>query len=171
MLNISLGASQPFDIPQFRILCLALYHIFNSYLILWNLTSWILCIYIYWILALYQMLRSFLSLLVAVLSKWQCPLPYKSFAILWGPICRFLILDHKLLVFCSGPICSRLFPTFFLLVGVYLILCGGLWSTWTWALYRMIRMARFAFFYMLTASWTSTICYLFKMLFFPTESF
>jgi hypothetical protein len=25
MLNISLGASQPFDIPQLRILCLALY--------------------------------------------------------------------------------------------------------------------------------------------------
>jgi hypothetical protein len=29
MLNISLGASQPFNIPQLRILCLALYPIFN----------------------------------------------------------------------------------------------------------------------------------------------
>ena len=29
MLNNSLGASQPFDIPQLRILCLALYPIFK----------------------------------------------------------------------------------------------------------------------------------------------
>uniref|UniRef100_A0A0V1JNH4 Uncharacterized protein n=1 Tax=Trichinella nativa TaxID=6335 RepID=A0A0V1JNH4_9BILA len=29
MLNISLGASWPFDIPQLRIPCLSLYHIFN----------------------------------------------------------------------------------------------------------------------------------------------
>ena len=30
MLNISLGVSQPFEIPQFKILCLALYPIFNK---------------------------------------------------------------------------------------------------------------------------------------------
>ena len=45
-------------------------------------------------------------------------MPYKSFAILWGPFCWFLILEHKRLVFYSGkfPLCScawRLFPTFF----------------------------------------------------------
>jgi len=54
MLDISLDASQPLDIPQFRILCLALYPIFYwGYLILWSLTSWVLCIY--WILDHYQM--------------------------------------------------------------------------------------------------------------------
>jgi hypothetical protein len=41
---------------------------------------------------------------------------------------------------------------------VYLVLCGSPWSTWTWVLYREIRMDRFAFFYMLTISWTSTSC-------------
>ena len=35
----ALGASQPFGISQLGILCLALYPIFNSYLILWSLTS------------------------------------------------------------------------------------------------------------------------------------
>jgi hypothetical protein len=43
--------------------------------------------------------------------------PYRSFAILWGPICQFLILQHKPLLFCLGifpsvSISSRLFPTF-----------------------------------------------------------
>jgi hypothetical protein len=91
-------------------------------------------------------------------------LPYCSFAILWGPTCQFMILEHKLLEFCS-----RKFPLYacvqgysqisILLVSVYLILWGGPWSTWTWALYKEIRMDRFALFYMLSASWTSTICW------------
>ena len=54
MLNFSLGASWPFNIPQLKILCLALYPIFNR--VIWFsgvLTSWVLCIY--WILALDQM--------------------------------------------------------------------------------------------------------------------
>jgi len=29
-------------------------------------------------------------------------LPYRSFSILWTPICQFLILEHKALVLCSG---------------------------------------------------------------------
>ena len=36
--------------------------------------------------------KFFLNLLGAFLSYWQCLLPYRSFAILWGPICLFLIL-------------------------------------------------------------------------------
>jgi hypothetical protein len=42
---------------------------------------------------------------------------------------------------------------------VYLVLYEGPWSTWTWALYRGIRMDLCAFFYMLTGSWTSIICW------------
>ena len=32
--------------------------------------------------------------LLFVLSYWQWPLPYRSIAISWGPICQFLILEH-----------------------------------------------------------------------------
>ena len=42
---------------------------------------------------------------------------------------------------------------------MYLVLCGGLRSTWTWASYKEIRMDQFAVFYTLTSSWTSTICW------------
>jgi hypothetical protein len=40
MLNICLGASQPFCIPQLRILCLALYPIFNK--VIWFSGVWLL---------------------------------------------------------------------------------------------------------------------------------
>ena len=33
------------------------------------------------------------------------------------------------------------------------------WATWTWALYKEIRKDQFAFYYLQTASWTSTICW------------
>ena len=39
---------------------------------------------------------------------------------------------------------------------LYLALCGGHWSTWSWALYQDIRINQLAFFCMLIASWTST---------------
>jgi hypothetical protein len=42
---------------------------------------------------------------------------------------------------------------------VYLVLCTGSWSTWTWALHKGIRMDQCAFFYILTTSWTSSICW------------
>ena len=42
---------------------------------------------------------------------------------------------------------------------MYLVLWGGPWPIWNWALYKEIRMDRFAFFYKLTSSWTSTICW------------
>jgi hypothetical protein len=35
---------------------------------------------------------------------------------------------------------------------VYLGLCWGSWSTWTWALHRMINVNKFAFFYIQTVS-------------------
>ena len=112
--------------------------------------------------------------MVAFLSYWKCPLPYRSFAMLWGPICQFLILEHKPLVFCSGnfPLCpcaQGSSPLSFLLVSVYLVLCGGPWSSWIWGLYKDIRMDRFAFFYMLTTSWASTICW--KYCHFPVDNF
>jgi hypothetical protein len=52
---------------------------------------------------------------------------------------------------------------------VSLVLCGVSWSTYTWALYKDIRMDQFAFFYMLTASWASTIVE--ETVFFPLDGF
>jgi hypothetical protein len=87
-----------------------------------------------------------------------------SFVILWGLICHFLTLEYKLFLFCSEnfPLCpcargSSLLSLLF--VSVYLVLSGGPWSTSTWVLYKEIRMDQFAFFYMLTVSWTGTICW------------
>jgi hypothetical protein len=42
-----------------------------------------------------------------ILSYWQCPLPFRSFAILWDPIYLLLLLEHKPLEFYSGnfPLC------------------------------------------------------------------
>ena len=50
----------------------------------------------------------------------------------------FLILEHKLLVFCSGtsPLYQcpqRSSPVSFLLASECLALCGGPWSIWIWA--------------------------------------
>jgi hypothetical protein len=85
-----------------------------------------------------------------------------------------LDLRHKQLVFCSGnfPLCPRVWgfsPLSLLLVSVYLVLCGGPWSTWNWALYKKIGIYWFVFFYMLTASWTNTICW--KCCSFPLDGF
>jgi hypothetical protein len=48
---------------------------------------------------------------------------YRTFVILWDHICEFLILEHKLLVFCSGnfPLCQCAWDSssLFLLVSVY----------------------------------------------------
>jgi hypothetical protein len=73
------------------------------------------------------------------------------------------------LVVCSGtftlcPCIRSFFPLSVQLVSVYLVLCGQCWG-----LYKEIRMDRFAFFYKLTASQTSTIWW--KSVFFPLNSF
>ena len=67
---------------------------------------------------------------------------------LWGPICQLSILGHKPLVFRSGnfplwPCVWGSSPLSLLLDSLYLVLCGGLLSTWTWALYKEIRMDQF----------------------------
>jgi hypothetical protein len=56
-------------------------------------------------------------------------------------------------VFCLGKfplyLCAKgSSPLSFLLVSVYLVLCGGPWFTWIGALHKEIRMDGFAFFYM-----------------------
>jgi len=73
--------------------------------------------------------------LVAILSYWQCPLPYLIFSILWDPICHLLILESELLVFCSGnfhrcPMIPNSFLLSHLLDSAYLILCEGPCCTW-----------------------------------------
>jgi hypothetical protein len=42
---------------------------------------------------------------------------------------------------------------------VNMVLCGGPWSIWTWALNKEIKMDQFAFFNMQTTSRTSTTCW------------
>jgi len=84
------------------------------------------------------------------------------------------MLENKLLVSCPGnfpqcPCVQGSSPLFLLLVWVSLVLCIGPWSTWTCALYRAIRIDRFAFFYMLTSNSSSTICL--KCYFFPLNGF
>jgi hypothetical protein len=83
-------------------------------------------------------------MLVAILSYWQCPLPYRSFAILWGTTCQFLILCIWFSVEVFSPLKLELW-------------------------YKEIRMDQFSFFYMLTTSWNSTICW--KCVFFPLGDF
>ena len=84
-----------------------------------------------------------------ILSYWQYHLPYRSFSVSWGPICQLLIFKPEPLGLCSGkfPLCQGVlgyFPLILLLDPVYLVLCGGLWSTWSWALYRDINIDQFA---------------------------
>jgi hypothetical protein len=98
-------------------------------------------------------------------QKLKSPYTYRCFSIiLWGMICQFLILEHKLLVFGSGkfppcPCTQGSSPLSFLLGSVYLALCRSPWSTWNWHLYKEIRIDWLTFFYMLTSSWTTTICW------------
>ena len=68
---------------------------------------------------------------------------------LWGLIRRFLIWEHKPMLFCSGkfplyPCVRGSSPLSPLWVAVYLVLYGGPWSSWTWVSYNEIRMGWFA---------------------------
>ena len=72
---------------------------------------------------------------VAILSYWQCHLPYRSFSNLCSSICQLLILEDEPLMFCSGnfPMCRCLWGSFsisFLLDLAYLILCEVLDLLW-----------------------------------------
>ena len=76
----------------------------------------------------------------------------------------FLVLQHESLVSCTGtfPLWQCVWGSLLLslvLDSMYLVLRGGPWVTWTRALYKEIRIHQFAFFYMQTASWTSTNCW------------
>ena len=80
----------------------------------------------------------------------------------WGSNLSIVILELETLVFCLGKIllcpCDTGFsPLNLLLFSVYLLLLGGPWSTWTWALYKEIRIHQFGFIYVLTSRWTITI--------------
>ena len=59
----------------------------------------------------------------------------------------------------DSPHFRALPPHSFLLVSIYLVLWGGPWSIWNWALYEEARMDQFALFYKLTSTWNSTICW------------
>ena len=61
--------------------------------------------------------------------------------------------------FSPVPIYSRLFPTFFSISFSVSGFIGGPCSTRTWTLYKKIRMDWCTFFYMVTASFVSTICW------------
>jgi hypothetical protein len=163
MLIIYFSASQPFKITVLRILCLALYAILIG--LFDSLESNILS-------SLYILDISPLSNigLVKIFSESEgcyfvlltVSFPYRSSTILWGPICGLLIIEHETLVCWSGnfPLCQCVWGTSILSVlldSAYIVLWGGPWFTWTWALYKEIRKDQFAFFYMLTTKWTNTI--------------
>ena len=79
---------------------------------------------------------------------------YRSFVVSCGLIRQVLILASEPLVFfCSGkfPLYQCVWGYFILallLDSVCPVLWGDPWCTWTWALYKMINMDQFAFFYM-----------------------
>ena len=103
-----------------------------GYLVVWIITSWVL--YILWILDLFRIWcwwGSFLNLWAAILACWHFSLHYVQ-----GSFQLSLLLDS-----------------------VYLVLCWGPWSTWSWALWGLINGILLAFFCMQTSSWTSIICW------------
>ena len=96
-----------------------------------------------------------------------------EFAILWGPICQFLILEHKPLVFSSGNFTHvfKDFPPFFSIsFDIFGFMCWSLipWNIWTWALHKEIRMDQIPFFYMLSVE---PAPFVENAVFFPLESF
>jgi hypothetical protein len=102
------------------------------------------------------------------LSYWQCPLPYRSFAVSQGPIYQLLILEPKPFVFCSGNCllyqCVQSYFPFSLLWDLVYSLCRSPWSTWTWVWWRVINVEQYALFYMQTSSRINIVCWNF---FFP----
>ena len=101
-------------------------------------------------------------------------MPYRSFSIIWVAIYQLLLLQSETLVFFS-----RKFPLYnwvqwfcpiaLLLYSLYLFLCVGPWSTWTWWLYKEVKMDHFSMFHMLSTSFTNTICW--KFFLFSTRWF
>ena len=66
-------------------------------------------------------------------------------------------------VFCSRSLLCQCVqgssPLSFPPCSVYLVLCWGFLSVWTWVTYRVIGLQLFALFYMQTSNLTSTICW------------
>ena len=127
-----LGVSQSFDIPQMKILCLALYATFLIELFGSLEFTFLSSLYILDIsplsdvelVKIFSQFVSFYFVLLTVSFAFQKPYNFMR------SICQFLVLEHKLLVFCSGifPLClylQRSSPVSFLLVSLCLVLCGG----------------------------------------------
>jgi hypothetical protein len=88
-------------------------------------------------------------------------LPYRSFPVSRGPIYQFLTLEHGPLEFYLGKFClcqwvQASFLLALLLDSIYLVLCWGPWFTWTRVLCKVKNIGLFSFFYIQTASKTST---------------
>jgi len=173
MLNISLGVSQPFEIPQLRILYLALYPIFwftrTPFLIglLGSLESKFLSSL--YILDTSPLLDVELVKIFSQSVDCHFVLLIVSFALqkLFNFMkSHLLIIDLRAWVtgvlfrkFSPVPLCSRLFPTF---SSISFSRSGFMWRSLIHLdlnFVQGVRMDQFAFFYMLTASWTSTFCW------------
>jgi hypothetical protein len=133
-----------------RICCLALFP--SSKLIIWFLDVEFLEFFMYfgyWFSDrcrvgnyLFPFFRLLFSPIDGVLSI------VKTSSVLWNSIYELLILVSELVVFCSGIflVCQCVqssFPFSLLLDLVCMVLCWGLWSTWTWILCRVIDMGLF----------------------------
>ena len=135
-------------------------------MILWSLSSYLRALYLLDISPLLDvvLVKIFSQIVSCCFVLLTLSFALQNFYNFMKSYFQFLILENTLLVFCSGnfPLWSCFWgssPLSFLLVSVYLVLYGGPWSTWIWALYKEIRMDWFAFFYMLITSWNSTICW------------
>ena len=98
---------------------------------------------------------SFLIMWAAALSYWWCPLSCRCFPFPRGPVYWLMMFLSALLVFSSGsPLICQCFHSYSLLSllsgSVYLNLCLGLQSIWTWVLCRVMNIDLFTLFYIQT---------------------
>ena len=126
MLNVSLGASQPFEFPQLRILCLALFPLFIR--LFGSLeTNFLSSLYILDIIPLLDV-----ELVIIFNQSVGCYFVLLTVFFALQKLCNFIrfVLFRKSF---PVPMCSRFFPVFFSISFSVFGLCGGPLSTWTWA--------------------------------------
>jgi hypothetical protein len=163
VMKISLGASHPFEIPHLRSLFNSVPHFVGLFSSLQS----------NFLISLYNFDTSTLSDIGLVMIFYLLPMCWLLFCPMESLIGWLFILVHEPLLFCLRKFnlcwCVTGSSSFFLLLdSAYLLFFWVSWYTWTWDLYKEIRMNQFPFFYMLTTSWNCSICWkccVFRLLF------
>jgi hypothetical protein len=143
-----LRASQPFKIPLLKILCLAVDPIFFNWVIVF-----------FFLFHKFSIHFGYYPSIGCKVSEDLFPICRVTFYLIGSVLClkeafqfmRSYLSNVDLSNWDTGVL-FRLFPTFSSMDSVYLVLCGGPWSIWTWALYKKINMDQSASFYMQTFS-------------------